>query len=98
MKYREAKRYKVNDAINLSGEKALSSSNLMITKITDTGKIITFEAYSPVVGTIVFDHKKAHAPILAIVEGKKALWFKVHDVKPSDLAGKIARNYGKNVS
>lgn len=98
MKYREAKRYKINDAINLSGKKALGNSNLMITKITDTGKVITFEAYSPVVGTIVFDHKEAHAPIMAIVEGKKALWFKVHDVKPSDLAGKIVRNYGKSFS
>ena len=83
-------------------KKALGNSNLMITKITDTGKAITFEAYSPVVGTIVFDHKEAHAPIMAIVEGnvegKKALWFKVHDVKPSDLVGKIARNHGKRFS
>lgn len=87
MTYREAKHYKINDAINMSGKKpsVLSESNLMITKISNTGKIILFEAYSPLIGTITFNHKKAAAPIMAIHRGKKAVQFKIHDVKPSDL-------------
>lgn len=87
MTYREAKHYKINDAINMSGQKpsVLSESNLMITKISNTGKIILFEAYSPLIGTITFNHKKAAAPIMAIRRGKKAVQFKIHDVKPSDL-------------
>ena len=73
MTYREAKHYKINDAINMSGQKpsVLSESNLMITKISNTGKIILFEAYSPLIGTITFNHKKAAAPIMAIRRGKK---------------------------
>lgn len=88
MTYREAKRYKINDAINMSGRQrpsVLAESNLMITKISNTGKIILFEAYSPLIGTITFNHKKAAAPIMAIASGTKAVQFKIHDVKPSDL-------------